>query len=309
MAERFPGPANKYSEQYASMRIEGLVDLLSQSCLGFSISGFTRNDQRASADILECAKPGDFVLRDSGYFSLRVFDAMIQKQIDFISRLRQCTNLYDLDHNRIDLLDLLQGNNTLDQWILVGLTNRTKLRIVASKLPEHVASQRRRKARLDRDRRLNHSKRYMRLLDWNILVTTVPQQHLSSQEVTATYRLRWRIETMFRAYKSIFKIDHFPPKACGVFICSILYAKLIYISLFQCLFQFINVQATERLKRSISLEKLALLIRNLPQLHLKSVFESVQQEEFWINTIYHSLYESRDTRKNYWQSINELSLG
>ena len=79
-------------------------DLLSERCLGFSIGPFTRNDQKASGDILRVARPGDLVLRDLGYSSLRIFAGMREAGIDFISRLKYGTHLFDKTGAPFDLL-------------------------------------------------------------------------------------------------------------------------------------------------------------------------------------------------------------
>ena len=53
LAGRFPGSANQSGKINSAMRVQAFFDLISESCLGFSIGPFTRNDQKASSDIFD----------------------------------------------------------------------------------------------------------------------------------------------------------------------------------------------------------------------------------------------------------------
>jgi len=68
-ASSFKGSTNSYKAN-ATMKIQLIMDLLNGGIARLSLSGFDRNDQAASGDILEIARRGDLVLRDLGYFVL-----------------------------------------------------------------------------------------------------------------------------------------------------------------------------------------------------------------------------------------------
>jgi hypothetical protein len=76
LAARFPGPANHTGKSQASVRIQCLYDLLSESFAWFSLSAFTRNDQSAASDVLGLLKPNDLLIRDLGYFTLASLKAI-----------------------------------------------------------------------------------------------------------------------------------------------------------------------------------------------------------------------------------------
>ena len=67
--------------------------------------------------------------------------------------------------------------------LLVGAQERLPVRLVALRLPAPLAAQRRRRARANarRDRALRLTKRYLKLLDWTILLTNVTPSQLSAQ--------------------------------------------------------------------------------------------------------------------------------
>lgn len=156
MAKHFPGAANQTGKPIAGMRIQAFFDLLSESCLGFSISPFTRNDQKASADVLDFAQAGDLVIRDLGYSSLAVFHRLKQAGIHLLSRLRYRTCIFDEEGNPVNLLERLQREGSLDTMLCIGSEERLPIRLIAVPVPEAIAAERRRKARLNRDRRLNY---------------------------------------------------------------------------------------------------------------------------------------------------------
>ena len=86
MAAFFPSSFTK-SGKSATARIQLTMDLLSEGYKDISLGSFRDNDGKASKDILDIAKAGDLVLRDKGYWSLKVFQSLNDKGIYFISRL------------------------------------------------------------------------------------------------------------------------------------------------------------------------------------------------------------------------------
>jgi hypothetical protein len=62
LANAYPGSANQASKRRAAAKIQVCYDLLGAAFVHFGTSGFTRNDQRASADIVPFARKGDLVL-------------------------------------------------------------------------------------------------------------------------------------------------------------------------------------------------------------------------------------------------------
>jgi hypothetical protein len=189
LASHFPGPTNQTRKKLAALRIQTVYDLVSENFPYFKLSGFRRIDQAASGDILAVAKPGDLVLRDLGYFSIPVFKCMRDSGIHFLSRLPYGVVIIDpVSLKRIDLLAELKRKRRLDQQVLIGAKDRLPVRLVASPLPEQVVNQRRRKAKNNRNKHSNPSKRHLELLAWNILVTSVSDSIWTSDTVEKVYR-------------------------------------------------------------------------------------------------------------------------
>lgn len=236
LASCFPGPANKTGKKMAALRIQTIYDLLGENFPSFELSGYRRIDQAAAGDMLAIAKPGDLVLRDLGYFSIPVFKSMVDLGIDFLSRLPYGVVIIDpATLKRIDLLAELKSKGRFDQNVLIGAKHQLCVRLVALPLPEQAVNERRRKAKNNRDKQCNPSKRHLELLAWNIFITSVPDSTWSSEIVGKVYRARWRIEIIFKSWKSHFHLTE-TPKGSVHELETFIWAKLLRICLFQNLF-------------------------------------------------------------------------
>ena len=83
LAKDFPGSKNHTGKKSATLKIQAMIDILTQQFCYFEISAFAKNDQRASKDILPVAKASDLVIRDLGYFSCAVFKKLDKRKIFF----------------------------------------------------------------------------------------------------------------------------------------------------------------------------------------------------------------------------------
>jgi hypothetical protein len=193
LAPVFAGPANRTNKRFASLKLQFVCDLLHAQVLHLSLSGFTRNDQAASPDILALVQKGDLIIRDLGYFVLKVFEQISLRHAYFLSRYRHGVSLHDPRTGQsINLKSLLSPGQCLDRQILLG-REKIPVRLVALPLPQALVNERRRKARANRDRRLNPNAQRIYLLAWNIMITNVPRSIWSAKILQPIYRLRWRI--------------------------------------------------------------------------------------------------------------------
>jgi hypothetical protein len=199
----FPGSSNQNSKKIALLKIQLICDLFTARVFNLSISGFTRNDQAASPDILDVAESGDLVIRDLGYFVLKTFRDMIEKGVFFLSRYHLGTKLLDTQTNKpINLAQLVKKHSVIDINVLLGSEYRIPVRLVALPVPESIADERRRKAKINKDGRYIPSQLSLFLMGWNLFVTNVDRKTWNPDDILFVYRLRWRIEIIFKAWKS-----------------------------------------------------------------------------------------------------------
>jgi hypothetical protein len=204
LADLFPGGGNQHGGDYANLKIQWICDLKNSAVEQVSLSGFTRNDQAAAPDILKVARPGDLVLRDLGYRVTSVLGQFVLLGILFLSRYRHGVNLHDpLTGQPFDLAAHLRTSPVLDLPLLLG-PERVPVRLVALPVPEEVANLRRHRARTSAKRRHRSppGREHLLLMGWNLFLTNVPPSIWPPKTLAAVCRLRWRIEIIFKTWKS-----------------------------------------------------------------------------------------------------------
>jgi hypothetical protein len=297
LAERFKGNTSR-GKQKSVAKLNVIIHAVNGLCAVMEWSSFTVNEQQLSKSILKIAQAGDLVIRDLGYFVLPVFRQLAEAKIYFLSRWKYATKLYHPESGcEIALADLLQGKAWIDQEVICGKETRVKVRLVAIKLSNEQANERRRKAKKDRDKRLNHSKAYYQLLGYVVFITTVESEKWNYRQVAEAYRLRWNIEILFKSWKSGFKMEHLIPEARTNTqrVESILYLLLIYIAWFQLLvYTPLRWGIYEKTGKYLSIIKVATLIKSK---HMDWIKNEITDK--LINEIaYYCCYDKRHDRMN-----------
>jgi hypothetical protein len=303
--------------QKSLMKIQVVYELLSGTFESFKIGNFTDNDQGAARDIIKILKPGDLVIRDLGYFVLKAFSEIASAGAFYLTRYKFGCHIYcQTTANKLKLLNILKGNY-VDIQILLGAKEKLPCRLVAIRLPENVAAERRRKAKEDRDKRINHSKEYMELLGWAIFITNVPQTIWTWDIIPKVYKIRWHIEIIFKGWKSHFKIDKFLPSLplkselnendilrYKISVEMLIYLGLVTIILVHNNFYFYFAQKAYKEKEiMISYIKVCKFIKNFKE----AVFSSPDWSLFEEIIFYYSVYEKRRKRLNHIELIFNLT--
>ena len=200
----FSGVRNA-SVKVCNARIQCVYDLLSGCFIHFSIHSYSKNDL-AVANELE-VKAGDLVLRDRGYFTINESRRIIEAKGDFVSRYKHKTTIYDTETGReIDLQRLLDTEREIDKKVLIGKEDQVEVRIIATEVSQETASRRRQKAKKE-SKGHNPSKDVLFLMGWTIFLTSLTSQDLNINDFFELYGLRWRIENIFKTWKSHFNFD------------------------------------------------------------------------------------------------------
>jgi hypothetical protein len=306
LAAAFPGSRNQRGSNHGHLKIQALYDLVSQRFVSFSLSGFNRNDQAAAYDVVPVVRAGDLVLRDLGYFVVASLQQIAQAGAFFLSRLRLDTSLWDGRTGKpLNLLGHLKRHGQFDGEVLLGAA-KFPVRLVAVKLPQALAGQRRRKARQNRDQRCRPNERHLALLGWAIFVTNVPRNVWRAQTVAQVYGLRWRIETIFKAWKSHFRLTEVP-RGSAAQLEALIYARLIFVTLLAPLCAASPWrQGESTAPPPLSLLKLAGLVADF---FLILCLEAAQRKvsDAWLLQLnYHGRYELR-SRKHFVETLMNLS--
>ena len=200
----FSGVKNRY-KQVCNARVQCVYDLLSGSFTHWSMHSYSKNDLAVASDLE--VRMGDLVLRDRGYFTLNELQRIIEAQGDFVSRYRHKTVLCQPETGEeIDLFRLLKTQGNIDRNILIGKEHPIEVRLIAAEVSQETASRRRQKAKKE-NKGHNPSKEVLFLMGWTIFLTSLTSQELDVNDFIELYGLRWRIENIFKTWKSNFNFD------------------------------------------------------------------------------------------------------
>jgi hypothetical protein len=172
---------------------------------------------------------GSLRIADLGFLSLDDFSKMNEDGVYWLSRLKALCKGYTLDGKRWDLPNLLETYcpDKMDMQILLGIKERVPCRILAVKLPDDVANERRRKMKeIAKDKGTTVSERVLKLAGWTFICTNIPSELLTLEEGFVLMRTRWQIELIFKLWKSEGKIDEWRSEKPYRILCE-LYAKLV----------------------------------------------------------------------------------
>ena len=197
--EDFSGVANA-SSSVCNARIQATYNLLDHRLLAVSIDPYSKNDLAAAPELP--LQKNDLVLRDRGYLVLDEMRRHREVGADCIYRHRTGTAYLDPQTGQpIDLLALLKNQGALDLEVLLNNEARTRVRLLTAPVDVETANLRRRKAKRETHGH-RPSKAVLELMDWTIFITTIPAALASFKDILAIYGLRWRIEIIFKAWKS-----------------------------------------------------------------------------------------------------------
>ena len=300
LAKLFPGPGNGRKRRYASLKIQFVCDLLSAKTLHLSLSGFTRNDQAASPDILRLLQPGDLIIRDLGYFVLKVLEKIQLAHAFFLSRYRHGVLVYDPQTGEpIHLAKLLRPGQSLDRQVLLG-REKIPARLVAQPVAQALANERRRKARANRDYRLNPSREHLYLLGWNLFVSNVPRSVWPAKALQPIYRLRWRVEIIFKAWKSHLGLSQLNCRTAPLLSLSVL-TKLLF-----CIIVYQLCNSLELLgdhHQHVSLLRLARILGHCACWFAATLLGLTLEQWIEVHLQHHAFYEARKDRKNFYELL------
>jgi hypothetical protein len=171
---------------------------------------------------------GALRLADLGFFNLELLASYDSEGVFYISRYKPHMNLTDLAGNNFKLLEYLrqQRQDVVDTWILAG-EKGIKTRLVAVRVSEAAAAKRREKYRQKkRGKGKAVSAEMLEMCGWDVSITNVPEDKLSWPEVVTLRRLRWQVELLFKAWKSVGGLDHLAGRTRERILVE-LYAKLL----------------------------------------------------------------------------------
>lgn len=175
---------------------------------------------------------GALYLADLGYFRLDRFAAVAAAEAAWLTRYQPGTALFTDDgHRWDDLVALLetQQSGQVDLPVTVGVRHRLPARLLALRVPQEVADQRRRRLRAAAQKEGKPvSTVTLTLAAWTIFLTNASAERLSLREALVLGRARWQIEMLFKLWKSYGRVDESRGGQPWRVLCEV-YAKLLAV--------------------------------------------------------------------------------
>lgn len=303
LSQTFPGSYSRYGKS-ATAKIQATVSLNKGVFRDLKLFSFRDNDQKDSCRVIPLLHKGDLIIRDLGYFVIEAFNQIQSRNAFFLSRFKYNLTIHDLENNELDLLNLLRNKKLIDMDVRIGKKNKMKCRIVAIRLPVEVVQERVRKARKDRNKRTNHSKKYYEHLKYTIFITNVSREIWTPKDIAQAYKARWYIEILFKGWKSNLKLKvdipekHMTRQRAEFY----LYSSLLFVSL---LVMPIFREAQKEIKSTkytISILKLSAFINQ----NIQTIINLVKLKTTQM-ILYYCTYESRRDRLNAIEMIHFVS--
>ena len=254
-------PGSGGSASAANCKLQALYDYKHGELRFLDITAGTVPDNRYTNHLPGLLQKGDLLLIDQGYFKLGTLAEIVAKGAFFLTRFLVRTVVKDaINHAPIDLakrLSKMQGN-ACEMDVLMGCDKlpRVACRLIALRVSDQVANERRRRLKKEAKKKGRAvSKHHLRMCDWTLLITNVPQRWLPLEMVRALYTVRWQIELLFKQLKSILRVHQSDTCKENRLRCE-LYGKLIGA----VIIHRIHAAETNRLwntqRREVSMDKL-----------------------------------------------------
>lgn len=205
------------------------------------IDGVELTDQRTGENLGRVRLAADdIVVADRGYARWSGLHAARQANAHFIVRTGwSALVITDQDGTQADLLGLLRGLPEArpgDFDLFVRSTSRRNpavpIRLIAVRKSEPAAEASRKDALNRAARKMNEiDLRTLEAAGYVILVTSLPRENYSAENVLEIYRFRWQIELAFKRMKSLLQLgdlpSHDPPLARTFLLAKLLAAVVI----------------------------------------------------------------------------------
>lgn len=257
----FSGVGNAHA-RVCNARVQAVYDLKNGRFNHFSIDSYRRNDQAAAVDLVP--EKGDLILRDRGYFDCRHIQAIIDKEADLITRYKHGVSMLEPGSGQaLDLLRLLRRDGRLDQPVRLG-EDGPILRLVAVPVSRETGNQRRMKLKAN-TKGHKPSATLLALCDWTIFLTTLVDLAIGAQALFELYALRWRIECIFKTWKSHFsfaKLHQVGPHQVRAYLSARLLSLTLY---YHQLYLPLSLRIAARSSQTLSLQKFTRYISLHPE--------------------------------------------
>jgi uncharacterized membrane protein YheB (UPF0754 family) len=219
----------------AEIKLNFIFDYLSEQFLDLHFVSGATPDQALSNRVFSVLKERDLLIRDLGYFALARIKEIEAALAFYVSRFKVNELVFEsIDAKEpVDLCKLIKKHmkeGGFDFIVYLGKA-RHQTRLLGCELDEEIINKRFREAHRGAKRRGTQvSKRKLSLLKYALFITNLCEEIFDLEIVMSIYRARWRVELIFKQWKSCLNIHMFKGYNKERFYC-LLYGRMIMILL------------------------------------------------------------------------------
>jgi hypothetical protein len=251
--EKFSGVSNGLV-QVANARIQLALNILSNTFVHFTLNSYSANDIKVAGQLL--IQEGDLILRDRGYFSVSEIIRMLSAKASFIYRYKHGMHYCDSETGvPINLLKKLSKTKATCLKVKLCDKNGPTVRLIAMPIKSELANIRR--ARLKKEAKNKPKEEVLALLSWSIFITSIEDENMNYSEIFELYKLRWRIEIVFKTMKSHLSLDHIHNVSENQLKFIVLAKLLMMVLILQFVYEMLIHPIKELYGKILSLLKLA----------------------------------------------------
>lgn len=289
------------SSNTAGVKIQLEYDLITGQFLNVYPGAGSENDKSYGSYCLEEVEERDLCIRDLGYFDMKDFKQIHNKNAFYVSRIKLNSAVYTKntspevfgngnrkkhsEYQKLDMEEIMNklksGETTEIESVYCGRLEKLPVRLICYRLTKSQLKNRRKKQTLLESKKgIVLSEKSKRLSGLNIYISNIPQEVIPCEQIHDLYSLRWQIEIIFKTWKSIFKIHHCKRIKRERFECH-LYGQLISILISTSI--MFEMRHLLHKKEGIELSEYKGI--NIVKTYLKRIWEGIKKSAYEISKI------------------------
>lgn len=261
LAELLPGFGGNASK--AGVCIQYEFDIKAGEVSDLALTPANVPDNKNTSLTISKVRQGDLIIRDLGYSIIRCFKTIKEVGGYFISRLNVTIGVYERKENEFVELDFVKLHKTmkegkiqrLEKQVFVGKEDKLPVRIIIELMPDVIVNKRLKKTNdYNKKKGSNTSDNYKIRACFNTYITNIENNILEVDAIVKIYKIRWQVELIFKAWKSIFGIDNNNPMKYERLMC-LLNIRLLLILINWDMFMLKRLQLYKRTGKLLSINK------------------------------------------------------
>jgi hypothetical protein len=274
----FPGYGGEGREAIVQIQFE--YQLFGGKVTTLSVGSALDSDSNEGMKMIDQIPAQTLLLRDLGYSSPKAFRELTKRGLYFISRAKSQWNFYtfqDGQYSQITTASIIKRlkharGKYIDLEVFVGEQVRTPVRLIANLLSREQKKKRLKKKSANR----KLGKDAMESIGLNLFVTNVESHKCAADEIYDLYTLRWQVELIFKAWKSVMYIHKIHCMNPVRLECIIL-IKLLWVMLNWSIVQWLK-QVTQL---DLSHHKAVRTLMSRSQAISRPIMENLKLFEHW----------------------------